>query len=223
MDNLNQTLYKLYQNCDKFFEYQNLKKISSDQSQDEFLKSITREKYIMITAVPSENIKNIGLSKLENLIINYKENSNNIDVRATTVIILYPGTEAESKRANMMKFINHIRYPKTNIIMITPLSLSSSVAKNINKGIQNGLLVKSYTYDLLSRVIPEHEYCPKCRILSKDEIETLQSHMINPKSLKRIFSYDPLMVWYGANPGDVIEVILPSEVTLEMIEYALVI
>lgn len=223
MDNLNQTLYKLYQNCDKFFEYQNLKKISSELSQEDFLKAITREKYITITAVPNESIDTIGLDKLQKIIINYKENSNNIDVRATTIIILYPGTEAESKRANMMKFINHIRYPKTDAIVITPTALNSSVAKNINKGIQNGLRVKSYTYDLLSRVIPEHEYCPECRILTKKEISDLESHNINPKSLKRIFSYDPLMVWYGANPGDVIEVKLPSEVTLEMIEYAFVI
>ena len=78
MDNLNQTLYKLYQNCDKFFEYQNLKKISAEQTQEDFLKSIIREKYIMITAVPSSAIETIGQSKLEDLIINYSCHPNNI-------------------------------------------------------------------------------------------------------------------------------------------------
>jgi DNA-directed RNA polymerase subunit H (RpoH/RPB5) len=42
-------------------------------------------------------------------------------------------------------------------------------------------------------------------------------------NLPKIFEDDPQMIWIGANPGDIIKSVFLSEVTIESINYRIVI
>lgn len=234
MNNTNQQLYVIYKNIQKFYHYRKLVSLDDDLPQEQFIKSIQKDKYMLLSAVKrldvanaEDEINSTKLKTIKDLIGAFNEKSKASDITITNILLIYPGTECESKRANMMKLINHIRFPQSNVIVITPSKVSSGVAK----GLQNlsslkehrGHDFKTFTYTLLNSILPEHELVPRYEILSSEKIEQLKTWFIDPDSLPKIFENDPQMVWIGASVGQVIKFTVLSEVTIEAIGYCTVI
>ena len=234
MNNTNQQLYVIYSNIKSFFSYRKLISLDTELSQDQFIKTIQKDKYILLSAIDKSivsqqdgSINEEKLSSIKKMIESFNEKSKSTDITITNILLIYPGTECESKRANMMKLINHIRFPQAKVIIITPTKASSGVVK----GLQNlasqkehrGHEFKIFTYTLLSSILPEHELVPRYEILTNSKIEKLKQWFIDPESLPKIFENDPQMVWIGATAGDVIKFEYLSEVTIEAIGYCKVI
>ncbi len=220
MNNTNQQLFSIYQNIFVFYKYRNLVSIDDPLTQIEFAKRIQKDKYILLSAVDQTHSNEI--ESISKYIDNFNEKSTSRDIVVSNILLIYPGTESESKRANMMKFVNHIRYPHSNVLIITALKLSNSVLKGLN-ALANTRehrhhIFKAYTYTLLSAILPEHEYIPKYTILNKEDTSELDANI-----LPKIFETDPQMVWIGAKVGQIIKYTYLSETTINAINYCVVI
>ena len=233
MNNTNQQLYVIYNNIQCFYKYRNLVSLDDELSQDQFIKTIQKDKYLLLSSIDKkavmieEKIDNGKVKNVKELIESFNEKSKANDITITNILLIYPGTECESKRANMMKLINHIRFPRADVIIITPTKVSSGVAKGL-QGLSSqkehrGHDFKVFTYTLLNSVLPEHELVPQYEILTDKQVEKLKEWFVDPDSFPKIFENDPQMVWIGAKVGQVIKFVYLSEVTIEAIGYCKVI
>lgn len=234
MNNTNQQLFCIYKNVRSFYEYRHLVSLDEELNQDRFIKTIQKDKYMLLSAINRAEMVNdenevmkSKVDEMKELINSYNEKSKTKNITITNVLIVYPGTDCESKRANMMKLINHIRFPRANVIIITPTKVSSGVLKGLQSlsghKEHRGHTFKAFTYTLLNSVLPEHQLVPRYEILSDDIITQLREWFIEPESLPKIFENDPQMVWIGASVGDVVKFTYLSEVTIEAIGYCKVI
>lgn len=215
MNNTNQHLYSIYENVQSFYGYRKLVSLDPKLNQDQFIKSIQKDKYIILSSVRKADADRTEITK-----DNFPD-----DITATVILLVYPGTDCESKRANMVKLVNHIPFKKHETIIITP----SKISAGVNKGLL-GIMrddhhqsFKAFTYTLFNSVLPEHELVPIYDILTPEQIEVLKNWFIEPDTLPKIFENDPQMVWIGAKVGDVVKFTYLSEVTINAIGYCKVI
>jgi DNA-directed RNA polymerase subunit H (RpoH/RPB5) len=218
MNNSNQQLFVIYQNVSEFYKYRGLVSLDAPLPQADFAKKIQKDKYILLSAVAASHADNVPA--ISSYIENFNEKSSKPDVAVFHILIIYPGTECESKRANMMKFVNHVRYPKADVLIITASKISSSVLKGL-AGLAHSKehrrhTFSAYTYDLLTTIVPEYELAPKYEILGAD-------HGLDAGALPKIFENDPQMVWIGATVGQVIKYTCLSEITIYAVGYCTVI
>ncbi len=233
MNNTNQQLCAIFNNVKVFYTYRRLVSLNDDLTQEEFISSIQKNKYYLLSAIDKDMVEEDGvvndskLKEIKNMIETYNEKTNTKNITITNILIVYPGTECESKRANMNKLINHIRFPRASVIIITPTKVSSGVLKGLhalsNQREHKHHSFRSFTYTLLKSVLPEHQLVPRYEILTQSKINQLREWFIDPDCLPKIFENDPQMVWIGASVGDVVKFTYLSEVTIEAIGYCKVI
>lgn len=234
MNNTNQQLYAIYRNLQSFYRYRRLVPLGDEYSQEQFIKQIQKDKYMILSAADQAEVSdadgNLDKDKLgliKQSILDYNEKSKTQLFTLTSILLVYPGTDCESKRANMMRLINHIRYPRVNIIIVTPTKVTSGVLKGLvaltSQKEHRYHDFKAFTYTLLNSVLPEHELAPRYEILATEKIDQLKEWFIDPDSLPKVFESDPQMVWLGAVAGDVIKFVYLSEVTIEAIGYCKVV
>lgn len=219
MNNTNQQLFAIYQNISVFYKYRNLVSLDEELSQADFAKKIQKDKYILLAAVSSDHVNDI--QTITRYMENYNEKSSIKNIRLFNILLIYPGTDCESKRANMMKFVNHVRYPKADIMIITATKMSNSVAKGLtaltHSKEHKHHIFSAYTYDLLTSVVPEFELAPRYEILSDADAQSY-----DPETLPKVFDSDPQMVWIGATVGKIIKFTYLSETTIYGIGYCVV-
>ncbi len=212
MNNTNQHLYSIYKNIHSFYEYRNMHAMDPIMEQDKFIKDIQKNKCIIMTSVP-----NVDKQKLDNA-----EN-----MKVLVILLVYPGTECENKKANMTKLISKITSAFADVIIITPVKISAGVSKGLKTMNVNTKKAyrsyRSFTYTLFNSVLPEHDLVPKYEILNDEQIDVLKEWNIDPDTLPKIFENDPQMVWAGAQVGDVVKFTYLSENTIEAIGYCKVI
>lgn len=251
MNNTNQQLYTIYKNIQRFYYYRKLVSLDDELSQDRFIKRIQKHKYMVLSAIDRALVSASNGTIDELLLREYKAHADSYDeklkrdvktlsevdsdsdtsktkfVKLTNILLVYPGTECETKRANMVKLINHIRFPRSEVFIITPTKISSGVAKGLcalaTLKEHRHHEVRSFTYTLLSSVIPEHDLAPTYKNLNGSEIAKLQTWFSEPDSLPKIYESDPQMVWIGAKVDDVVAFTYPSEITIEAVRYCKVI
>lgn len=215
MNNTNQHLYSIYENIQSFYGYRKLSSIDPKLNQEQFIKSIQKDKYIILSSIRKADADRTKITKDD-----FPD-----EIVATVVLLVYPGTDCESKRANMLKLVNHIPFKKHETIIITPTKISTGV----NKGLlaimrdNHNQSFKAFTYTLFNSVLPEHELVPSYEILTSEQIEVLKNWFIGPDTLPKIFENDPQMVWIGAKVGDVVKFTYLSETTINAIGYCKVI
>jgi DNA-directed RNA polymerase subunit H (RpoH/RPB5) len=197
-------------------------------TQNDLISQIQKSKYIIQTAVQADRVSSDeDLKRIKKYVSEYNEKSKKDDMRVTYIVISYINTEIESKRSNVVKLINHIRYPNADAIIITPNKMNSSIRSYItdlsNTSEHRTRTFRAYTYALLKTVLPKYELVPEYRILSDDDKAELEKHYQTYADLPRIFDSDPQMVWIGAKVGDIVEYKYSSEITIHGIGYCSVV
>jgi DNA-directed RNA polymerase subunit H (RpoH/RPB5) len=218
MENTNQQLFTIYENIPLFYEYRQLVSLDERLNRSDFVKKMEKDKYLLMSAVA--NTQAADVPHLSKYVRQFNEKSSVPTVEIFHLLLIYPGTDCESKSMNMMKFVNHIRYPKAEVMIITPSKLSNSVLRKLNQLTSTREhqyhSFSAYTYNLLSTVIPHFELAPLYEIVEDDS-------SFNKDSLPKIFENDPQMVWIGAKVGHVIKLTFVSETTLLGISHRVVI
>lgn len=112
------------------------------------------------------------------------------------------------------------RKEKFTLLLITPGILSNYVRKKVDEYNHTGHHIISYTYDMFSIVIPEHNMVPKHEIMTQDEISDLLTlTRTTLQSYPKIYITDPPVAWIGAEVGDLIRIHRHSETTGKSIAY----
>lgn len=101
-------------------------------------------------------------------------------------------------------FINSIKEHDADIILISPCQFQTHVLNFIAEQ-KLDRRISRYSYDHFKVVVPLGPYCSRHIVLSPTEAkEQIDLHRINSKEMKKIYTYDPQIVWLGAQPGDII-------------------
>ena len=233
MNNTNQQLFNIYKNVNSFYHYRKLVSIDEPLSQADFIKIIQKDKYILLNSINFDDcstngkIDNNKLEILKKHIHKYNEKSVSRDLTITNILLIYPGTDAESKKANMMNLIIHVRFPRSHIIVITPTKVTTGISKSLQQlsSTEEHKFheFKTFTYSLLNSVIPEHESIPKYEILNNEQVEKLKKFNFDVNNLPMIYENDPQMIWIGAKENQIVKFTILSEISIESIGYVRVI
>lgn len=227
--------YVIYQNLQKFFEYRKLDLVSGSSypenktsgkaeknkaiflEEDEFIKNIQYYGYILIeTKDKSEKDRRFHKTVLP---VNRKK-----PVKTFILLLDLSSTYIQSSQ-NFTKLLNRVpgfddneKDHNIDIIIISYSSLNIHLTKKIDASIKEGdenngfVHIYSYKYSHFSSERPKHKLVPPHRILSKEEErEVLNSLFTEKKYLPKIKKDETISIWIGAEIGDVIEVLFPSE------------
>ena len=101
-------------------------------------------------------------------------------------------------------FINSVKEQDAEIILISPCKFQTHVLSFINDQ-KLARRISRYSYDHMKVVVPLGPGCSEHYIMSTSEARAqIEIHRIEQKEMKKIYTYDPQIVWLGAQPGDVI-------------------
>lgn len=225
MSNINQIIFKMYQNIHVFYKYRELIPIDEPITNAILNEKVQKYKYIVMRSISKHDADH--LEKIKNLLKDDKfDELKDTNVRIYYLIILYPNTDYNSKRPEFKKILSLVPYKNSDIMIVTKDKIGKHMLKFIYKLNETSASQKIYVYEyaLFKTIIPEYSLAPKYTILSKDEIEKeLSQFHIQPNNLSRVLESDPQMVWIGAKVGQVVKYEYLSEVTIKSIGYSVVI
>lgn len=144
----------------------------------------------------------------------------------TSIIVAYISDTVPVNK----KIIDTVTKPYKNITlyMVTKHDFRT-YNKNSAKTIYNEskIIIKNLKHDHFILEIPRGTYAnKKYRILSEAEVKEIIETELCLKSkanLSKIKVYDPMVIWYGAKEGDVVEITGLTETTGKYINYRLVV
>lgn len=190
MKNYNLILAQIYTNLFEFIQYRSLKLDDERLTIDDFNKKIQIQRYITIKTLNADN-----------------------DI--ITIILLHHNTEYSSKIAKFKKLVQFFDTSKKLIIISKDNMMSFMIKNDMIANINN------YTYLQLSIVVPKHELCSPHRILSEDEeYNLLNVELYKDKTnLPIICINDPMIIWIGAEVGQIVEIERVSELAGKSLVY----
>ncbi len=110
-------------------------------------------------------------------------------------------------------------------LFVAPFDMTDAMVgkvKKMEESLEGNVKIRPYWQFLFD--LSSNPCCSKHRVLSKDEAVTLvKESYISTDSLARIVENDPMVLWIGAEVGDLIEIERPSSVSLIGYEYRKVI
>lgn len=207
--------FTIYQNIQKLLTYRKL--VLHDESkkngfltQESFIKKIQYDGYILIECVDApEKRRRIAY---------------NIPLIKTFIIIFDLESSYLETPAEFVKLMNKIpsfteNYKFNMDIILVPYNpFSIHFTKKINSYIteetdKKGFIhIYVYDYSYFSSERPKHKFIPRHRICSiEEEKEILKSLFTKKIDLPKIRINDVMCVWLGAEIGDIIEILFPSE------------
>jgi DNA-directed RNA polymerase subunit H (RpoH/RPB5) len=139
------------------------------------------------------------------------------------IIMLSPDSPYGNKSPDFKKLINPLitkfMSQKSNKSLEFIIISEKDLTNHINKAIQDDILrkytqlvIETYTYDKFKFIVPEHKSVPLVQIPDPDEIDWLcKEFYIDKKKFPKILTSDPMAVWLGLKPGDVVQVTDTSE------------
>lgn len=139
--------------------------------------------------------------------------------RDIIILLLAPNAEASSSSPAFKKmFKNFITTTQLTagieILVISSIAPSSHIRQQIftyRREFPN-IFIEYDTYPKFSIVVPEHILVPKHKIMTTDEYDAaFKLYKINKEDFPKIVSDDPMVLWLGARPGDVLEIERESE------------
>lgn len=152
---------------------------------------------------PQQLIKDMQFDMYVKIVGEY----NGEDKKEKIVIAILGRDEKESNPIATMTekfrlFINSVKEPDAKIILISPCRFATHVLNYIHDNAL-GRRIQRCTYDHFKVVVPLGPGCSEHRIASADEVKRfLALHKLDTKEMKRIYTYDPQVIWLGAQAGD---------------------
>lgn len=186
----------VYQNLKKLLEYRGIKSSYSFLSGPEFTRTILADEYLVISGI--QNRPNGAKSK------------------QIAIVLIGPGSDYASTLAKFRKMFNAVYTDDLDImLLITESGVSTYIKKTLAGEFTRGrkdFIVRDYSYNMFTLVVPEHVQVPSHTFATESEIAE-QSHgdIASLRRLQKILDSEPMAVWIGAEPGDLIRIVRPSE------------
>lgn len=186
----------VYQNLKKLLEYRRIKSSYTFIGGPEFTRAILADEYIVIGGV--------------------QERPNGYKPKKIAIVLIGPGSDYANTLAKFRKMFNAVYTDDLDImLLITESGVSTYIKKTLMSEFtknRNDFIIRDYPYAMFTLVVPEHVQVPEHTFASTEEISDIShgSHA-SLRRLQKIMDNDPMAVWIGAEPGDLIKIVRPSE------------
>ena len=189
--------YQIYENLFEFLSFRKLTTNHKKLKKDIFINNINHYDYIEI---PTE--QNI------------------------TIILIKENSDYANKSAAFNKLVLRAMN-KTSIselILIANEDVNSYIATQIKQHAISNKKISMYHYDRFKIVIPNSDMVPTHEILNPTEVcDIFDYFRCKKNNFPKIKITDPMIIWLGANHGDIIKITRTSVSTGENISYRVVI
>jgi DNA-directed RNA polymerase subunit H (RpoH/RPB5) len=223
--------FTVYTNLGKLIEYRKLELVSGDAtkiaggkpragvllSQEDFTPAIQYNGYIMIEAKDGpqrerRHPKGMAPGTKNKLV-------------KTIIILLDKDSTYVSAAQQFVKLLNHvpkIKEPERDfnmdILLITYDSLGTNILNKFDEyttlGSENAgyIRILPYEYKLFTSERMKHKSIPPSRVITREEEKKVVAELFaDKKDLPKMRVIEPVAVWLGAEVGDMIEELIPSE------------
>jgi DNA-directed RNA polymerase subunit H (RpoH/RPB5) len=186
----------VYQNLRKLLEYRKIKSSYTFVGGPEFTRSILADEYIVINGV--------------------QERPNGLKSKQIAIVLIGPGSDYANTLAKFRKMFNAVYTDGLDImLLITEAGVSTYIKKTLMGEFtknRSNFIIRDYSYAMFTLVVPEHVQVPEHTFATNEEVAD-QSHgsISSLRRLQKILDSDPMAVWMGAEPGDLIRITRPSE------------
>ncbi len=206
--------WDVYNNVrDAFCPYRNIRVVTPAITRDELIKNMQFDNYVKIVGeLPAAAVVEAGAPKKDAKDAKSvgKKAAKTVDNRKIVIAILgrneKGGNEITSITEKFKLFVNGIKEPNSRIIIISPCKFQTHVLNYIAEA-GMGKRINKYTYDHFKVVIPLGPHCSEHEILTPEEAKhELELHHIDSKEMKQIYTYDPQIIWLGAEPNDIVRI-----------------
>lgn len=186
----------VYQNLKKLLEYRRIKSSYTFLSGADFTRTILADEYIVIEGVQT------------------RPNGNR--PKKISIVLIGPGSDYANTLAKFRKMFNAVYTDDLDIMLLVTESGVSTYIKKTLMGeftkSRSDFIIRDYSYAMFTLVVPEHVQVPSHTFASEEEITDLSFGSIaSLRRLQKILDSDPMAVWIGAEPGDLVKIIRPSE------------
>jgi len=163
------------------------------------------------------NISNANNTTIRNSLSRiYKNNT-----KKNNVYVFYPETVKDGKKICMAQMVEFFKYINTHdsirhIIIISELPVNNKVQEQLD--LLSSYNIEFFLYSSLVKNPSKHFFVPKHEILSHSEaVNYLKINNLNLSQLPRIAKNDPIVLYLGAKPGDIIRITRENIVFREIV------
>ncbi len=197
---------EVYKNIRVFIKYRGVETSHKFMEDKEFVAYIKHREYIVV------HCTKIGVadpSPFKNLLI----------------VITAPDAKAATKTQDFEKMMNAVgssvsgvMKTRPEVLIISENPLTNFIMKKIteikhdNKGDLGEPFIRNQQYDIFKIVVPEHPLVPKQTIMAEEEVKEFEQTFHRSRSdLPKMRLNDPISIWLGARPGQVVKSMRISE------------
>lgn len=198
---------EVYKNIQVFIKYRGVETSHKFMKDEDFVAYIKHREYIIIPCTkigaPAEP------TPFKNLII----------------VITAPEAKAASKTQDFEKMMNlvgnavaGVMKTRPEILIISEKPPTNFIMKKIteikhdNKGDLGEPFIRTQQYDIFKIIVPEHPLVPKQNIVPEEEVKEFEKTFHCTRYvLPKIRLNDPISIWLGSMPGQVIKSMRISE------------
>jgi DNA-directed RNA polymerase I, II, and III subunit RPABC1 len=187
------TPFEVYKNLEKLLTYRKITPKSTFLSAEEFAQKLNHYEYVTINGSRGEKGSEI----------------------AVIIILIAPNSKYSTRTSDFRKLLKTIdTKKKSEVMFVSDNSLTVHIRKQFAafKLTATNVYLEEHKYDIFIIEIPKHVGVPPHTIMPDAEIdEFLASHYTNRQNLPKISVNDPMAVWIGLHPGQVVKIDRPSE------------
>lgn len=198
---------EVYKNIQTFIKYRGVETSHKFMEGGEFVAYIKHREYVVI------HCTKIGASAepapFKNLLI----------------VITSPDAKVATKTQDFEKMMNNVGgvspgvlKARPEVLIISENPLTNFIMKKIteikhdNKGELGEPFIRNQQYDIFKIIVPEHPLVPKQTIMPEEEVKEFEQTFHRSRSdLPKMRLNDPISIWLGARPGQVIKSLRMSE------------
>lgn len=187
---------EIYKNLQKFFEYRKVKYDDKWLPDAKFLADLAQNEYV----------------------VSHGSRNDKHGERKFTAVIIKPESRYSTNTPFFKKLLNLICKDGDDaaceIVIIADNALTCFIKTQIKNEMRANpnFTIEYYEYNKFLIVVPEHQEVPKYHIAADEEIaEFCKINHETPDRFQKIRMIDPMIIWCGARPGDIIKIYRLSE------------
>jgi DNA-directed RNA polymerase subunit H (RpoH/RPB5) len=200
---MDRKIVRVFENMPALLEYRGIVKTSPEHTSREFI-SLTQSKgYYLIrgTKEPKGILADIYKSPIECVFIIISHDS-----KANSATQDFLNLIANTGVLNATTF--------TEITVITAERLSKKILTKMQAFEEPIIYVENHIFDRFTINLPLHQAIPVHKIMERSELAKLEGFICASSSgYQRILSSDPMSIWSGAKPGDVLKISRISDIS----------
>jgi DNA-directed RNA polymerase subunit H (RpoH/RPB5) len=175
-------------------------------------------KYLQVSIPKNKDAFRKEMQFQEYTRLDYTNNSG----KPVQIFLLAEAGKYDNSSQDLKRLLAKIREP-TDVILVSVDNFKVYSRRAID--IFKHLRVKTYLHENFNLIIPNGPLCYPHRIMSHDEVDRLLNEELCCQliNLPKILVEDVQCIWRGAELGDVIEIIMPSDISGYAIQYRVVV